>query len=1409
MNAAPARHNESDALAALHRLDVLDSTAEAEFDALVQAASAVCGTPISLVSLVDAERQWFKANIGLPGATQTSREIAFCAHAVLGSSLFEVPDAREDERFFDNPLVTGDPNIRFYAGVPLQLSGGEQVGTLCVIDRQPRHLTAMQREVLACLGVAVARALEGRRAMREMARVSAEVARAALVEEHSADAIIGTNSNQVVTRWNRAAEALFGYSAADMVGRSIARLMPSGQADDVEGIGSDRAAARALTFESVRRHSGGAPIHVSITAVPEFDGDGRQVGLTEFVRDISGRVLADQRKEEQRARARRMYELTPSMLHSVDREGRLIAVSDVWLTKLGYARAEVLGRSAPDLLTPESRQRSPQVLETLFANGRVDDIEYQLTTRDGRVLDVLLSAVVDHDADGEAVSLSVMQDVTEQRQAERALSRTRKDLQNILDAVPSMIGYWDCNLTNRVANRAYAQWFGVDPGALRNKHMRDLLGDELFERNRLHVEAALRGETQVFERAIPRPDGQGDRHSLAHYLPEVVDGEVLGFYVLVHDITPIKQAQQQADQARQDAEAAERFLREVTDRLPLGIAYVDHQQRVQFANEVHCQRMGHPREQIIGRTRVELTGLPKPASAQQSIEAALQGTSSSYDIQEGGRTFETNLVPDLGPDGRVAGYFAVTADITERRASETELRRTLTLLHSVLEASTQVSIIAVELDGKISMFNRGAEQLLGYTASEVVGTQTSLMFHDPEEMRQRAGALTRELGRKVHTGMALVEPEVLNRPHEWTYIRRDGARIPVSLAVTAMRDGDGALVGYLGVAHDISGRIQYEISLREALQKARAASQAKSQFLANMSHEIRTPMNAVIGLAYLLERTRLNAEQADTLSKIKLSSQSLLSIINDVLDLSKIEASEMQIEQVPFALDGLLSEVASLSRMQADLKGISFEMHSASALPATLQGDAMRLRQVLSNLLSNAIKFTERGQVQLCLHALQTTAQRVRLRFEVKDSGVGIAPEALPKLFSPFVQADSSTTRRFGGTGLGLSIVKQLVTLMGGEVGVDSVPQQGSTFWVELELTVCGDSAYTVLEAVAEPSAGPGLAGVRVLIADDSPINLEVARRILELEGAKVSLANNGHQAVDHLLANPEMVDVVLMDVQMPVLDGHDATRRIRSGLGLKDLPIIALTAGITTGERERAQAAGMNDVLAKPFDPPALVRCIRRYVAVNKPAPLAAQRRDKPYDWPQIDGIDADDVRARLGGDVSLLRSLLQRLINDFSDIGETGGAELAELAGRLHNLKGSAGTLAAKSVERLAAKAEEACRAGRSQDLKALVQHLAAEITALRTACAALMLTPTDDASEQSSEGIDGAAVRQLLEQLHRFDLAAVDGFKALSPFLRPLLGPKGFATIRQQLDNLQFDLVASAIEAHATELNLAGAS
>ena len=983
-------------------------------------------------------------------------------------------------------------------------------------------------------------------------------------------------------------------------------------------------------------------------------------------------------------------------------------------------------------------------------------------------------------------------------------------------------------------NRGAERMFGHSAEAAIGKQVSALLsppehhGEDLLARN-----AMRRNETTAaFDTMCLRSDGSLVEVSVSVAPINDASGRCIAFAKSLRDVSEARRTQRELaalnaglerevaertarlDAALQRAEASERFLREMSDRIPLRVSYLDTGRRYQFVNEAHCQRFGRSREEIVGRTREEIIGQPTPADVLAHIDAALAGQPQRYefveDLGQGRAVIEAHIIPDRCEDGTVRGVYAVSSDISERKNAEHALRQTHALLRAVLDAASQASIIATRPDGIITVFNTGAERMLGRRADEVIGKMTLLAFHDRDELRARATELSERLGERVPTELAMVHPAVLGEAHDWTYRRLDGTRQTMELVVTAMRDEAGDLFGYLGIAHDVSRQRHHEQSLRTAKQRAEDANRAKSRFLANMSHEIRTPMNAVIGLSYLLERTRLDPDQTDILGKISLASKSLLSIINDILDLSKIEAGELTLERAPFDLISLLRSLGELMKVPADAKGIAFAVELDPHLPEAVRGDSTRLRQILMNLLSNAIKFTERGSVCLRATLLAPVRGGVRLRFSVQDSGIGIEPETMQTLFTPFVPADASTTRRFGGTGLGLSIVKQLAVLMEGQTGATSVPGRGSTFWVELELTTCDPELLRPVEAsVAPPSRG--LQGVRVLITDDSEINLEVARRILELEGAEVTLATNGREAVELLSRHPDGWDVVLMDVQMPVLDGHAATREIRNLLGLTALPIIALTAASLSSEHQLAMDAGMNEVISKPFDPPELARCIRRVVVTRGGAgPRAADEfkagiaaGNRP--WPSIEGIDAEDAQRRLGGDAVFFVSLLHGMLSQYA-----GGEELESgldvslqiRSLRMHKLKGSASMLGATAIAQLAAEAEDSLRAGDGDGAKAVEARLAISLRALREHAAVALAAPRHGVVEAHPGGEPilplAQALPRLLDLLRAFDLRAAERFAALSPQLRRQLGSAVHTRLKNQMDKLEFGGAVELLEA-----------
>jgi diguanylate cyclase (GGDEF)-like protein/PAS domain S-box-containing protein len=749
----------------------------------------------------------------------------------------------------------------------------------------------------------------------------------------------------------------------------------------------------------------------------------------------------------------------------------------------------------------------------------------------------------------------------------------------------------------------------------------------------------------------------------------------------------------------------------------------------------------------------------------------------------------------------IIGYLLIGTDNTARRQVEEErvkldqrLRDQHFYTRSLLESNVD-ALMAIDPRGIITDVNKQTEALTGCTRDELIGSPFRSYFTEP----QRAEAGTR---------LALQQQKVTD--YELTARDINGRETVVSFNATTYHDRERRLQGVFAAARDITERKQYEDSLREATHKAEQANRAKSEFLANMSHEIRTPMNAVIGLSYLLGQTPLDAEQLDLLAKVKLASKSLLVVLNNVLDLSKIEAGELIVERSTFSLCSLLKEMTDVMSIQADAKGVDFELDVPDDLPAAMDGDATRLGQILTNLLSNAIKFTERGSVKLIVRQLAVTPERVTLHFLVQDTGIGIGPEVKGRLFAPFAQADASITRRFGGTGLGLSIVKHLVGLMGGEVSLESEQGRGTDVRVTLDFALASAQALALLQA---PVAGIGehaLRGVRVLVVDDSDINLEVTRRILELEGASVCLASNGQEAFERIQAEPRAIDVVLMDVQMPVLDGHDATRRIRLELRLADLPIIALTAGALSSERQRATAVGMDDYITKPFDAQILVGSILRHVKrggqqVERQAQANVETLPGAEQWTEIEGIDTDDARAHLGGDVDLFRLMLERLLKEYADVMlpsvTLDAPRLAAHSRRMHKLRGTAGILGAREVGLMAGEVEAACLAGEVDRASRLTADLAVLLHRLQASTAVTFDAARLRSHEAGLPGIaelEPSALAELVDLLRLQSLSAVDRFSTLTPKLRLLLGKNRYELVRGHMVNLEFSDAATALAA-----------
>nr|WP_276598363.1 PAS domain S-box protein [Roseateles koreensis] len=599
--------------------------------------------------------------------------------------------------------------------------------------------------------------------------------------------------------------------------------------------------------------------------------------------------------------------------------------------------------------------------------------------------------------------------------------------------------------------------------------------------------------------------------------------------------------------------------------------------RYAMVNKTFERLVGRSIEEVLGHTAEELNVWYDLNDRTRVVETVRQqGRINDMPV-----TFRNNLgqpismVMSAAPFEMDGEQFLV---INARDVTETERSR---LVHQAILENASIGI-ALTRDQHFIQANRWVETMFGWPKGGMVGQPGRIVWPSDDEY----AAIGQELGPRLVQG----EQVEVERPMR----RRDGSTFLCRLLAKAVDPHHPSQGGTIWIMEDVTEKRRVEAALAQAKDEAQAANRAKSAFLANTSHELRTPLNGLLGLARMLQKPDLEAgTRREYLDQMLDSAESLSGLISDILDLSKIEAGRLTLEAAPFALREMLSTMRMAYLTLAHARGLGFDIQIDAAVSPWVVGDQIRIRQILSNYLSNALKFTPTGSVSVRVLAKENEY----VRFEVADTGPGIAPALFERLFQPFTQADESTTRRFGGTGLGLSICRELATLMGGEVGLESQEGQGSTFWAEVPLPA---AATPISSRPREAGDNRDLQGRRVLMVEDHPVNMMIAVAQLQQWGLEVSQASNGSQAVEAIHAAASMgkpFDAVLMDVQMPVMGGHEATREVRKRFNAEELPIIALTAAALVSERDEALSAGMNDFLTKPIDAPKLRATLVRLI--------------------------------------------------------------------------------------------------------------------------------------------------------------------------------------------------------------------
>jgi len=658
-----------------------------------------------------------------------------------------------------------------------------------------------------------------------------------------------------------------------------------------------------------------------------------------------------------------------------------------------------------------------------------------------------------------------------------------------------------------------------------------------------------------------------------------------------------------------------------------------------------------------------------PAAAAPLVESelpewrtALETGSAQYALETGQRRIRLLTENLLATQRRDAD---LERELQELRA----LNETLELL-ALVASKTDNGVVILDAQGYVEWINDSFARMTGVRLAEIRGQSLAAMLFDEEAEADAR----RQFQRFLDAGHGLSQ--------EIEQARADGQPYWLSIGVTPVFNDEGDITRWVGIASDVTKRREAQRALEQAKEAAEAASRAKGDFLANVSHEIRTPMNVIIGMTELTLGTRLTPEQREYLAAVKNSAQALLRLLNDVLDLSKIEAGKLHIENVPFSLPELIQEVLKLWEPGARQKGLRTSGQISADLPPQVIGDPVRLRQILFNLIDNAIKFTEQGQVIVTAALDSRAGDDVRVHFAVHDTGIGIPDHKLASIFEAFSQADSSTSRRYGGTGLGLTISAQLVTLLDGRLWVESHVGAGSVFHFCLDLKV-SDAAPADQDKPSRRRAPLRAKNrLRILVADDNPANRLLAARILEKRGHVVLQARDGREALT--AAEREPLDIVVMDAQMPEMDGLQVARqiRMREKSTQTHLPIIALTASAMSGDRERCLAAGMDGYISKPIDAQELLTLVETLGTQVRWVKVSDQRgRDAGAQF------DFRAALARLEGDVEIFQEQVAFFLRDapalLAAVQEALAAgEADKLRTAAHRLKGLAASFDAQAV-------------------------------------------------------------------------------------------------------------------------------
>jgi PAS domain S-box-containing protein len=1185
----PTPTNEAARLAALKRYKILDTSPEAAFDRITRLAARLFDMPIALISLVDESRAWFKSCVGF-GASEVSRSNTLCSFAVLTDEPLIIPDARRDDRFAGNPFVQGEPGVRFYAGAPLLSHDGFNLGTLCLLDSQPRDpLTPAQQATLVDLAAMVVDELELRLAAQNVAQSEAKYRTLFdSIDEGFCicEMLFDEQGEPIDYRFlevNSAFEQLSGLE--QVTGKRMRELAPDHETYWFEIYGRVVQTGEPVRFENyasalnrwfnVNAFGIGEPqnhqfaaLFTNITEAKQIEADRQQAEAT--LQQLSAELQSQVRKFDAT-----LSTITDSVF-SFDREGRFLYANQVLLDLWGITAAEAIGKTMADLNYPPTVEQ--QVLDDLrrvLETGESVRNETPYTNPAGveGYFEYILSPLFAADRTVESV-VGLSRDISHRKRVEAALRQSEEQSRNILESITDAFFGLDENWRFTYVNQTAYTLTGYEPG--------ELIGKNFWET----FPGLLDSQFEQMHRRVMR-----DRvaESLTEFYPDHDRWYEVRSYPATNGITIYFRNVTQQIKAEEAVRLSEARFRRIFECNMIGMGIWTRSGGIAEANDALLDMIGYTRQDLHeGRLHWQEITPPEHAELDQQAIAEIgrRGICSPYEKdfihQQGHRV--PILIGGAGfADNPEAGFF-FAVDLSDRKQAEELLRQSESRLRLIIESAKDYAIFTLDLNGVVTTWNAGAERLLQYSEAEIVGHNSRIIF-TPEDRAQ--GRAERELQIALTQGRA---------ENERWHLRKDRSRFWGSGLVMPLQDEAGNVQGLVKIMQDKTTQRQAEAERERLLQQEQAAraeaqraNQVKDEFLAVLSHELRSPLNPILGWTQLLQKGKLDAtRQQEALATIERNAKLQTQLIEDLLDISRIMQGKLSLTVSPVSLTFVIMAAVETVRLAAEAKNIQILLDLAAGSVA-VAGDEARLQQVVWNLLTNAVKFTPNGgQVTIELRQRNQMAQ-----IRVMDTGKGIEPQFLPHVFEYFRQADSTTTRKFGGLGLGLAIVRQITEMHGGTVWAESPGEgQGATFILQLP------SIQPVALRGSEPTQTQQdgelpLADARVLLVDDEPDTRNFQTFLVERSGAQVVAVASGLEALQAL--EQFTPDVLVSDIGMAEMDGYMLMQQIRSRLPNQGgtIPAIALTAYARDLDQQQAIAAGFQMHLTKPVEPEQLISAI------------------------------------------------------------------------------------------------------------------------------------------------------------------------------------------------------------------------